>query len=93
MEIPHSEWQAIIYTTVQAAVVALIFMRRIRFSSYAANQASGDSGPQMQAAAVEIDLIPVRRASEGIGDLGAIMDRGLGPADVLCVCLWMLACA
>ena len=62
MEVPHSKLQTIIKTAVQAAVAALCFMHRVKFSSYSANQASGDSRPLMHAAAVEIDLVPVHLA-------------------------------
>ena len=77
LEVPRYGWQEIIDNTVLAAVSALSFMNRVRFSCHTAGHVLGDFHLQASAATTDADCAPKRRAKRksraGTGDLATVL--------------------
>ena len=75
LEVPREKWQSIIDSTVQASIAALAFMNRTRFSARAAGLSQTSAGSNTGPPVFDLRGKSKRKARDGQGDLGALLER------------------
>ena len=78
LEVPREKWQSIIdstLSTVQASIAALAFMNRTRFSARAAGLSQTSAGSNTGPPVFDLRGKSKRKARDGQGDLGALLER------------------